>query len=890
MNFSLGRKVQILFVVAVVFVAVVGLTGLWASRSLASLVAEYSEHQVPSLHALSDVSASVGRSATVAAAVENGVLGVQEHTDARDALVKQIKEMDRAGTEYAATTGADSATERKVTDALRAWRTQADGLIEAARSRDAVADRFAEAAAFQSKVTTHFEALRQETVKVLDALATASAEVKSDAQRVGVEADALQGRAVGGVTTVFVVAAAVLVVWGFTISRGVRRGVTGLRDQARQLEAAVAAGRLSERADLASVDPEFQPVIAGMNATLDAYQQPMKMTADYVVRISRGDIPPPITEAYQGDFNEVKNALNRCIGALGALLADMDAMAKAQAAGDIEAHVVPDRFEGAWGRLATGVNANVKLHVDAMLEVFGVLRAYAAGDFSKVLRRFPGKQAVANEVVDGVRDNLRNVAGEVTGLTRAAVEGRLSVRADASRFQGDWAALVKGVNDTLDAVVGPLTVAARYVERISAGELPENIATEYRGDFAPVRDNLNRCIEALRRLVGDANGLAEAAQQGRLSVRADPQGHRGEFRRIVEGFNRTLDLTVAPVAEASGILEKLASRDLVARMSGSYTGDHARIKVAVNGTAAALHDALVQVASAVEQVSSAATQIASSSQAVASGASEQASAIQETTSSTEAVAAITRQAADNAQAANTLTGSVSTLATEGAAAVEQMQGALTSIRASAEGTSQIIKDINDIAFQTNLLALNAAVEAARAGEAGRGFAVVAEEVRSLALRAKEAATKTEALIRDSVTRAAEGEVTGRHVAQKLDEIGGGVGKVSAIVSEIAAAAKDQASGIAQVNRAVSEMDKVTQQNAASAEESSSAAAELNAQAEELAAMVGAFRLDRKSSAARLKAAAQPHGALPAARGPANGARNARDHAFPMTDDPHVRDF
>ena len=90
--------------------------------------------------------------------------------------------------------------------------------------------------------------------------------------------------------------------------------------------------------------------------------------------------------------------------------------------------------------------------------------------------------------------------------------------------------------------------------------------------------------------------------------------------------------------------------------------------------------------------------------------------------------------------------------------MEQMTGAMGKIKASAEGTSQIIKDINEIAFQTNLLALNAAVEAARAGDAGRGFAVVAEEVRSLALRSKEAANKTEALIRESVKQAVEGEV------------------------------------------------------------------------------------------------------------------------------------
>ena len=111
-------------------------------------------------------------------------------------------------------------------------------------------------------------------------------------------------------------------------------------------------------------------------------------------------------------------------------------------------------------------------------------------------------------------------------------------------------------------------------------------------------------------------------------------------------------------------------------------------------------------------------------------------------------------------------------------AMAEMGGAMDKIRASAEGTSQIIKDINEIAFQTNLLALNAAVEAARAGEAGRGFAVVAEEVRSLALRSKEAANKTEALIQESVRQTGEGASTAKLVGEKLTEISGIVGKVS----------------------------------------------------------------------------------------------------------------
>jgi methyl-accepting chemotaxis protein len=229
-----------------------------------------------------------------------------------------------------------------------------------------------------------------------------------------------------------------------------------------------------------------------------------------------------------------------------------------------------------------------------------------------------------------------------------------------------------------------------------------------------------------------------------------------------------------------------------------------------------------------------------------------------------------------------------------------MQGAMSRIKASAEGTSQIIRDINDIAFQTNLLALNAAVEAARAGEAGRGFAVVAEEVRSLALRAKEAASKTEELIRQSVKEAGEGEVTAKQVAGKLAEIAGGISKVTDIIAEIAAGAKAQTTGIDQVERAVAEMDKVTQQNAASAEESSSAASELSGQAEELASMVGSFRFERSDgppSPARARAAPAlpPAPARRSSPSRTNGlaraiVRSRGDDAFPMDDAAEVKDF
>ena len=282
-------------------------------------------------------------------------------------------------------------------------------------------------------------------------------------------------------------------------------------------------------------------------------------------------------------------------------------------------------------------------------------------------------------------------------------------------------------------------------------------------------------------------------------------------------------------------------------MQGESAGDFAKIKDSLNRTAEELHEAIAQVNEAVGQVASVAEQIAATSQAVAQGASEQASSLEETSSALEQMTGQTKQTADNSQQARAVAKSTQKLAEKGNTAMGQMVAAMANIRKSAEDTSAIIKDINEIAFQTNLLALNAAVEAARAGDVGRGFAVVAEEVRSLALRAKEAANKTEGLIAQSAKLANEGGTISGEVNEHLTLIVDSIGKVADFVDEIAVASEEQAKGIAQVNRAVSEMDQVVQQSAASSEESSSAAEELSNQSQELAGMVGRFRLSGEAT-------------------------------------------
>ncbi len=466
--------------------------------------------------------------------------------------------------------------------------------------------------------------------------------------------------------------------------------------------------------------------------------------------------------------------------------------------------------------------------------------------------------AVALPVAHGLEATCRGLSAEISRLAHALRHGDLGARLDESKGPPEFRAMFLELNAGIEAVARPVLETQARLERLSHGDIPEHLDAAYEGAFAQIADSTNRCLGAVEATLADIATVASTAFTGNLSVRADPLKHEGDFRVIVEGVNATLDSVLTPVNEAIVVLERLARRDLRARVEGDYAGDHSRLKDAVNTTAQQLHGALMQVATSVRQVAAAAGEIASSSQAVASGASEQASALEETGSSLESMSDMTKQAAGNAQQASTLATTARAAATQGSAALAQMTTAMGKIKSSAEGTSQIIKDINEIAFQTNLLALNAAVEAARAGEAGRGFAVVAEEVRSLAQRSKEAANKTEELIRQSVKEAAEGEITAGKVNGQFSEILASVSKVSDIVAEIAAASREQAGGIDQVNKAMCQMNTITQQNAASSEETSSSAMELSGQSDEMAAVVASFQLEDPSGAAPSEGVRKDH--------------------------------
>lgn len=369
-----------------------------------------------------------------------------------------------------------------------------------------------------------------------------------------------------------------------------------------------------------------------------------------------------------------------------------------------------------------------------------------------------------------------------------------------------------------------------------------------------------------------------AVEKLRLSGETEAMRLRSEEERRAaeaEKARETEEIAFAMDKLAAG-LTALSDGNVAYRIRSEFAPRLDPLRVDFNNSLEKLQGALRSVGENAAAINAGAAEIRAAADDLAKRTEQQAASVEETAAALEQVTTTVKDTAMRAENAGELVARTRSGAERSGTVVRNAVAAMNEIEKSSGEIGNIIGVIEDIAFQTNLLALNASVEAARAGEAGKGFAVVAQEVRALAQRSANASKDIKALITESNGLVKSGAVLVNQTGAALDEIVIAIKKVSDIMAEIAAASREQATGLEQVNTAVASMDETTQRNGALVEETSAAAQALSTQAQELAELVGFFRLDGQGRGADLASARKsaPVLALPAASRP-NSARPDR---------------
>ncbi|MBB4007006.1 methyl-accepting chemotaxis protein [Allorhizobium taibaishanense] len=446
------------------------------------------------------------------------------------------------------------------------------------------------------------------------------------------------------------------------------------------------------------------------------------------------------------------------------------------------------------------------------------------------------------QYMDGVRAKAKEISDEESKL--------LTLRSDEAQAAADDARnnIIIG-SVMLFAVVGfallllnksliaPLVRITQSMRSLATGDTTVDIPGIGRKDEV---GHMADAVEVFRK-----NAIANRQLEDQATTARDETA-RTQAAHQKQAEQEAANLRFATQTLGEG-LKRLAGGDVSFQLNEPFAAEYEPLRQDFNASLQQLGTTIGSVLTTVEGMENGTREIADGANDLSKRTEQQAAALEQTAAALDEITVNVSNSSKRTEEARSVAVTASHSAVHSSQVVNQAEDAMRRIEESSQQISNIIGVIDEIAFQTNLLALNAGVEAARAGEAGKGFAVVAQEVRELAQRSANAAKEIKGLIHNSSAEVDNGVRLVRETGVALKSIGDHVVQINQLMEAIATSAREQSTGLAEVNSAVNQMDQTTQQNAAMVEQSTAAAGALANEANRLKMLVSQFTLASRTS-------------------------------------------
>ncbi len=301
-------------------------------------------------------------------------------------------------------------------------------------------------------------------------------------------------------------------------------------------------------------------------STANIFIKNIRTTSNYIEKISKGEIQTKYSEDESGEFSSVKKNINGLIDNLNAFDKEIHWLKDTFKLGNTRDKIDPSKFEGAFKEMTECINDTVWVSIDVFLQLFGMLKAYSEGDLSAQLEEQPGRYNLVKEHLDKLRGNLLSIAKEQIDVADEIKKGNLSKRIDSSHFKGSWAEMTNGINGIIEAFVEPINVTADYVKRISNGDIPEKIETEYYGEFNNTKNNLNMLIDTLNMFIKEINWMSNTFKLGNTRDKIDVSKFSGAYKQMAQSVNDAMWISVDVLIKIFAVLKSYSEGDLTVEL------------------------------------------------------------------------------------------------------------------------------------------------------------------------------------------------------------------------------------------------------------------------------------------------------------------------------------
>lgn len=416
----------------------------------------------------------------------------------------------------------------------------------------------------------------------------------------------------------------------------------------------------------------------------------------------------------------------------------------------------------------------------------GTLNKLAEGDFAPTAAPVQRADDIGQmaRAVEATGMAVRALASDLGELVEAANGGMLSTRVEVIGHGGDYATLVKGMNELIEGLTRPLFEVVEVMQMLAAGDLRGRMTGAYEGDLRALKANLNRSLDALVTLLSEVGTVSAAVAQG----------------------------------------------DLTRTVAGTYQGEYARLKTDLNQAVEHLRTLVADIAGDTEQTAVSVTQTTAAARQVADLSASQLGVLTTVAAGIGQTSAAVDTIAHNAERGSELAARTTAFAEDGRARLLRLAGSVERIAGAHERIEQITGKIARISDKTHILSLNAGIEAARAGQEGRGFGIVAQQIGRLAEEAAVAAQDIEQIIAESTQLVRSGVAVTGEAQTAIEQIAEAAQDSSGVVQAISVAITQQSAAVRDLHERVSSL-RASSQGAAGAAE------EICATMEELARMI-----------------------------------------------------